>query len=108
MIRVGSDADLSIWDDERETVVHHEMLHDQVGYTPYEGRVLRGWPVVVVSRGRVVVENGVLHAERGTGQYLVRGKPDMSGNTPEPSLRTRERPQAGFIRSLLQQDSKAV
>ena len=35
-------------------------LHDNVGYTPYEGRRLRGWPVTVVSRGRVVVEDGKL------------------------------------------------
>ncbi len=46
------------------------MLHDNVGYTPYEGRRLRGWPVTVLSRGRIVVENGELAATRGSGQFL--------------------------------------
>ena len=36
------------------------MLHDSVGYTPYEGRPVTGWPVTVISRGRVVVEDGRL------------------------------------------------
>ena len=47
-IAVGSDADIAIWDPERETTVTAGMLHDNVGYTPYEGRRLRGWPVTVI------------------------------------------------------------
>jgi dihydropyrimidinase len=46
------------------------MLHDNVGYTPYEGRRLRGWPVTVMSRGRIVVEDGKLAAPRGSGAFL--------------------------------------
>jgi dihydropyrimidinase len=46
------------------------MLHDNVGYTPYEGRRLRGWPMTVISRGRVVVEGGKLAAPRGSGAFL--------------------------------------
>ena len=33
-------------------------MHDRAGYTPYEGRTVTGWPVTVLSRGRVVVEDG--------------------------------------------------
>ena len=33
-------------------------------------------PRLYVSRGRVVVENGVLHAERGSGKFIARGTPD--------------------------------
>src|ERR1700751_3578140 len=69
-IAVGSDADIAIWDPERETTINAGMLHDNVGYTPYEGRRLRGWPVTVLSRGRIVVEDGKLAARRGTGQFL--------------------------------------
>jgi dihydropyrimidinase len=69
-IAVGSDADIAIWDPQREITVTAGMLHDNVGYTPYEGRRLRGWPVTVLSRGRVVVEAGKLAAERGTGAFL--------------------------------------
>ncbi len=69
-IAVGADADLALWDPARRVRVTAAMLHDQVGYTPYEGRELTGWPVTVLSRGRVVVEDGRLHAERGTGQFV--------------------------------------
>src|SRR6516225_9503180 len=69
-IAVGSDADIAIWDPERETEITAGILHDNVGYTPYEGRRLRGWPVTVLSRGRVVVEDGKLAAQRGSGKFL--------------------------------------
>jgi dihydropyrimidinase len=69
-IAVGSDADIAIWDPEREVTVTAGMLHDNVGYTPYEGRRLRGWPVTVLSRGRIVIDNGNLSAARGSGAFL--------------------------------------
>ena len=69
-IAVGSDADIAIWDPERETEITAGMLHDNVGYTPYEGRRLRGWPTTVLSRGRIVVEDGKLAAPRGSGRFL--------------------------------------
>ena len=45
-------------------------MHDNVGYTPYEGRHLKGWPVTVLSRGRIVVDDGKLLAGRGSGDFL--------------------------------------
>ena len=75
-IAVGADADFAIWNPNREVTVTAGMLHDNTGYTPYEGRKVKGWPEVVVSRGRVVIENNRLHAERGSGQFLKRGPSD--------------------------------
>ncbi|MFT5447851.1 MAG: dihydropyrimidinase [Gammaproteobacteria bacterium] len=69
-IAVGSDADIAIWDPQLEVTVNHDMLHDNAGYTPYEGRRITGWPVTVLSRGRVVVDDGALNAERGSGEFL--------------------------------------
>ena len=69
-IAVGADADIAIWDPDRHTVVTAAMLHDNTGYTPYEGWHITGWPVTVLSRGRVVIEEGQLKAERGSGQFL--------------------------------------
>lgn len=71
-IAVGSDADLAIWDPNTELTITHEMIHDNVGYTPYAGRRLRGWPETVLSRGDVIVADGALHAEPGRGQFLAR------------------------------------
>jgi dihydropyrimidinase len=85
-IAVGSDADLAIWDPEREVSVSSAMLHDNVGYTPYEGRRLRGWPVTVLSRGRLVVENGALQAQRGGGTFLPCDSPVAARPLGRPAI----------------------
>jgi dihydropyrimidinase len=74
-IAVGSDADFAIWDPERAVTVSADMLHDNVGYTPYEGRQIIGWPVTVVSRGRIVVADDELQVERGSGAFLPCASP---------------------------------
>jgi dihydropyrimidinase len=71
-IAIGSDADFGVWDTTLQKTVTYDLLHDNVGYTPYEGMEVTGWPVAVVSRGRVVVENGALHAEPGSGAFVER------------------------------------
>ena len=77
-IAVGADADIAIWDPEKKVTIGTAMLHDNVGYTPYEGRTVTGWPVTVLSRGRVVVEDGELNAKRGSGEYLPCAVPDAA------------------------------
>jgi dihydropyrimidinase len=69
-IGVGSDADIAIWDPQKTVSV--ERTHDGTGYTPYRGRKLKGWPVIVLSRGEVIVEDGKLSAPRGRGRFLAR------------------------------------
>ena len=75
-IAPGSDADLAIWDPECRVTVTAQMLHDNTGYTPYEGRELKGWPAIVISRGEILVEPGrdpsALQQRRGRGRFLAR------------------------------------
>ena len=96
-IEVGADADIALWEPEKEVTLSAAMMKDNVGYTPYEGMKLKGWPTTVLSRGRVVVENGKLKVERGSGKYIARG-------TPEPiaaaAARMREGP-AQVLRKLI-------
>ena len=77
-IAVGADADIAIWDPELEVTVSNDIVHDNVGYTPYEGRKLTGLPVTVINRGRVVIKGGELQVERGSGVFLP-------CETPEPA-----------------------
>jgi dihydropyrimidinase len=72
-IAVGSDADLLVWEPERETRLSAETLHMRVDYSPYEGRVVRGGPAVVMSRGEVIVDHGEWKGRPGRGQFLKRG-----------------------------------
>jgi dihydropyrimidinase len=69
-IAVGSDADLVVWDPERETRLSVETLHMRVDYSPYEGRLVRGGPAVVMSRGEVIVDRGEWKGRPGRGQFL--------------------------------------
>ena len=71
-IAVGADADIAIWDPEREVTLSDSIMHDLAGYTPYAGRTLRGWPVTVLSRGRMIVSDGKCLAEPGSGRFLAR------------------------------------
>jgi dihydropyrimidinase len=77
-IAVGSDADIAIWDPAREFAVEYALLHDHVGYTPYTGQKIRGWPETVLSRGRIVIEDGELQVERGSGEFLPCAKPEAA------------------------------
>jgi len=69
---VGADADIAIWDPAREVMLSDALMHDLTGYTPYAGRKLRGWPVTVLSRGRVAVADGKRMAGPGSGRFLAR------------------------------------
>jgi dihydropyrimidinase len=80
-IAIGGDADIAIWDPEKTVEVTWDVLHDNVGYTPYEGRTITGWPVTVLSRGRIAVDEGELHVEKGSGQFLPRDHSDAARPT---------------------------
>lgn len=69
-IAVGADADLVVWDEERETTVTHAMLHDAVDYTPYEGIRIKGWPVTTIARGEVIVDDGRILGQPGRGRFV--------------------------------------
>lgn len=79
-IAIGADADIAIWDPQWQRTITRSILHDNMDYTPYEGRVVTGWPRVVINRGRVIVEDEKLNAERGSGSFLER-QPDKSAKT---------------------------
>ncbi len=71
-IAPGSDADIVVWDPERETTLSAATHHMRVDYSPYEGRVVRGAPDLVLSRGQPVVERGAFMGRAGAGQFLRR------------------------------------
>ena len=75
-IAVGSDADLVIWDTQRDVTISNALLHHNVDYTPYEGVVVRGWPETVLSRGEIVAERGDPAGKPGRGKFLHCAKPE--------------------------------
>lgn len=71
-VSVGADADIAIWDPDREVMLRDDGLHDNVGYNPYSGRTLRGWPEIVLRRGEVIIADGMLQAAPGSGRLQLR------------------------------------
>jgi dihydropyrimidinase len=69
-IAVGADADLAIWDPEKEVTIRQVALHDAMDYTPYEGKTIKGWPIMTLLRGEPVCDNGEFVGERGKGRFL--------------------------------------
>ncbi|HRH46090.1 MAG TPA: dihydropyrimidinase [Pyrinomonadaceae bacterium] len=73
-IAVGSDADIVIFDTEKEHTFTLESQHMNVDYCAYEGKKIKGKVETVLSRGRVVIENGECLVENGSGQFIKRGE----------------------------------
>jgi dihydropyrimidinase len=71
-IQIGYDADLVVFDPQREVVLSTDFLHEQVDWTPYEGLALRGWPEVTLSRGEVLVKDGQFLGQPGHGRFVAR------------------------------------
>ena len=71
-IAIGADGDLALWDPSIERKIRHADLHDGSDYTPYEGIEITGWPVTTILRGKVIVDNGKLTAEKGVGAFIAR------------------------------------
>ncbi|MCF2870939.1 dihydropyrimidinase [Octadecabacter sp. G9-8] len=71
-IAVGKDADLVIWDPDTQVTYGENDLHDNVGYNPWVGRTIKGWPVHVILRGQTVMQDGVFHGAADAGRWIDR------------------------------------
>jgi dihydropyrimidinase len=71
-IAVGSDADLVIFDPRRKHTISAATHHMRVDYSMFEGIQVTGMPDVVLSRGRVVVQDDKFLGRAGQGEFLRR------------------------------------
>src|SRR5437763_2048465 len=73
-IAVGSDADIVIFNPHTKHSFGVQAEHMNVDYSSYEGWKMKGKVETVLSRGRVVIENGEHKGKAGDGQFLRRGE----------------------------------
>lgn len=71
-VEEGRDADLVLFDPAGRRTIHQADLHHTSDFTPYEGHEVQGAVRQVMSRGNVIVRDGVWLGARGHGRYVER------------------------------------
>jgi dihydropyrimidinase len=74
-IRVGSDADLVIFDPDEAWTLSSETTHSASGYTPYEGFSVLGKPIMTYLRGRLIMGDDIYLGIEGNGEFVPQGNP---------------------------------
>jgi dihydroorotase (multifunctional complex type) len=69
-IEIGCDADLVVVDMKKEVTLSGKKVYTKVGWTPYEGRKVRGVPVMTIRRGEIIMEEGEILAKPGSGIFV--------------------------------------
>jgi dihydropyrimidinase len=71
-IAPGSDADIVVFNPAQKQTLGVKTLHMKVDYNPYEGREVYGVSETVISRGKVVIDNGKFTGRAGGGAFIRR------------------------------------
>ncbi len=68
----GSDADIVIWDPERNVRYGKDIAQHRTDYNLYEGWELKGFPEKVLLRGKVIVDGKNWLGRAGMGRFIPR------------------------------------
>ncbi|WP_127558161.1 dihydropyrimidinase [Saccharospirillum alexandrii] len=71
-ITEGADADIVIWDANKEHTISAKTHHQNIDFNIFEGRTVKGSPEITISQGKVVFREGQLMVEEGAGRYIKR------------------------------------
>jgi dihydropyrimidinase len=71
-VLVGADADLVVWDPEREKTITAAAQQSAIDYNVFEGHKVRGLPRFTLTRGQVAVHDGEIRTQEGHGQFVAR------------------------------------
>ena len=71
-LAIGKDADIVIYDPNKDFTITCEKMHSDYDHTIWEGTTLHGYPIKTYSRGRLVYDNGVFTGEAGWGKFVKR------------------------------------
>ncbi|MCB9992539.1 MAG: dihydropyrimidinase [Hyphomicrobiaceae bacterium] len=71
-VLVGADADLVVWDPNREKTISAKSQQSAIDYNVFEGKHVKGLPRFTLTRGRVAVEEAAIHPKEGHGEFVRR------------------------------------
>jgi dihydropyrimidinase len=77
-ISIGADADIVVYDPNRKRTISAKTHHMDVDYSCYEGRQVQGASDVVLSRGAVIVRDGLFTGRKGAGKFVTRSTADYA------------------------------
>lgn len=72
VVKVGSDADLVIWNPKKESVISAKTHHQNCDTNIFEGFAVKGSPEYVIAKGIVVLKDNKLQVEKCKGSLLKR------------------------------------
>jgi len=72
VIQPGADADITVFDADKTVEIRLQDMKSGQDFEIYEGEQFTGWPVMTLSRGDIIVEDGVVKATPGRGQLIRR------------------------------------
>ncbi len=70
MIAPGSDADLVVYDPEKDFTISQKNMHSDIDHTIWEGVEVKGYPVMTFSRGELVYKDGEFVGSKGYGKFV--------------------------------------
>jgi len=73
-IAIGSDADVVIFDPNKEHTISVNTHHMNCDYSAYEGQKVIGKTETVILRGQIAIQNEECKLEPGYGKFVRRGK----------------------------------
>ena len=71
-IEIGKDADIVIYDKDKDFTISVNNMHSDCDHTIWEGKKLHGYPVQTYLRGSLVYDNGDFVGTPGNGKYVKR------------------------------------
>ncbi|MEL6206284.1 MAG: dihydropyrimidinase [Pseudomonadota bacterium] len=71
-ILVGADADIVVWDPDKEKTIAASAQQSSIDYNVFEGKHVKGLPRFTLTRGKVAVHDGEIRTEEGHGEFVKR------------------------------------
>ncbi len=71
-LAIGSDADITVFDPDREVTLSWKDMQTNCDWSPFEGYKLKGYPHITLSRGKIVAEKGKYVGENSHGRFVPR------------------------------------
>jgi len=59
-IKLNNDADLTIIDLNKEVKITNDMMANKSGWTPFNNKKVKGWPIMTIVNGNIVMRDGEL------------------------------------------------